>query len=187
MPAGVESLEGFLLPVSYTIKRDATTASFLATFVQAFNQQVNQDLRDGFKRQNLSLFEAVTLASMVQKEAVVEEEQPIIASVFLNRLAVQMKLDSDPTVQYALGYNSSQKSWWTNPLTADDLQTQSPYNTYLNAGLPPGPIANPSLSALQAVAFPAQTPYYYFRARCDGSGKHLFAKTLDEQVNNACP
>jgi UPF0755 protein len=98
-----------------------------------------------------------------------------------------MKLDSDPTVQYALGYNSTQNTWWTNPLTANDLQTQSPYNTYLNAGLPPGPIANPSISALQAVAFPAQTPYYYFRARCDGSGRHLFAATLEEQVKNACP
>jgi UPF0755 protein len=187
MPDQVESLEGLLLPGSYTIKRDATNVSFLNILLQAYNQQVNQDSRNGFKRQNLSLYEAVILASIVQKEAVVEEEQPIIASVFLNRLAAKMKLDSDPTVQYALGYNSTQNTWWTNPLTANDLQTQSPYNTYLNAGLPPGPIANPSISALQAVAFPAQTPYYYFRARCDGSGRHLFAATLEEQVKNACP
>lgn len=98
-----------------------------------------------------------------------------------------MNLDSDPTVQYALGYNSSQNSWWTNPLSSADLQIDSPYNTYLYAGLPPGPISNPGLSALQAVAFPAETPYLYFRAKCDGSGTHNFAETLEEQIQNACP
>ncbi|MBP1704218.1 MAG: hypothetical protein H6Q38_3325, partial [Chloroflexi bacterium] len=98
-----------------------------------------------------------------------------------------MKLDSDPTVQYAIGFNPEQNTWWTNPLSTNDLQFNSPYNTYLNWGLPPGPIANPSLEALQAVANPAQTPYYFFRAACDGSGKHAFAETLEEQVRNACP
>jgi UPF0755 protein len=98
-----------------------------------------------------------------------------------------MQLESDPTVQYGLGYNSLQQTWWTNPLSTDDLSVNSPYNTYLNAGLPPGPIAEPGLSALQAVAFPAETPYYYFRAKCDGSGKHNFAATLEEQYANACP
>jgi UPF0755 protein len=98
-----------------------------------------------------------------------------------------MKLDSDPTVQYALGYNPDKKTWWTNPLSLQDLQIDSPYNTYLYMGLPPGPIANPSLTALQAVAFPAQTPYYYFRSACDGSGKHTFAETFEEHLQNECP
>jgi len=97
-----------------------------------------------------------------------------------------MKLDTDPTVQYALGYNASQGTWWTNPLSSADLQFDSPYNTYLYAGLPPGPIANPSLSALRAVAFPAETPYYFFRARCDGSGLHVFAVTFEEHLQNGC-
>ncbi|HEX7972766.1 MAG TPA: endolytic transglycosylase MltG, partial [Anaerolineales bacterium] len=132
-------------------------------------------------------YEGVILASMVQREAIVSQEMPLIASVFLNRQSANMKLDSDPTVQYALGYNPDQKTWWTNPLSLDNLQVDSPYNTYQRAGLPPGPISNPGLSALQAVAFPAKTPYYFFRAACDGSGRHTFAKTFEEHVKNACP
>jgi UPF0755 protein len=115
-----------------------------------------------------------------------EEEMPLIASVFLNRLAAGMKLDSDPTVQYALGYNPGKETWWTNPLSLEDLQFDSPYNTYLYPGLPPGPIASPGLAALQAVAFPAQTPYYYFRADCGGAGKHAFAETFEEHIQNEC-
>jgi UPF0755 protein len=98
-----------------------------------------------------------------------------------------MKLDSDPTVQYALGHNENQGTWWTNPLTVQDLQEISPYNTYIYPGLPPGPISNPGLSALQAVASPAETPYFYFRARCDGSRMHLFAATYEEHLLNQCP
>ncbi len=111
---------------------------------------------------------------------------PMIASVFINRLNVGMKLDSDPTVQYAIGFNKEQNTWWTNPLNLDDLKIDSPYNTYLNTKLPPGPIANPGLEALQAVAFPARTPYFFFRAACDGSGRHLFSKTYDEHIHNEC-
>jgi UPF0755 protein len=154
--------------------------------LQNFDQQLSQDIRDGFKRQGLTLPQAVTLASIIQKEAVVPDELPIIASVFYNRLHNGMKLDSDPTAQYALGYNPTQKTWWKNPLSSSDLKVDSPYNTYVIAGLPPGPICSPGLAALRAVAFPAQTPYYYFRARCDGSGRHNFATTYAEQINNAC-
>jgi UPF0755 protein len=117
----------------------------------------------------------------------ITEEQPMIASVFLNRLADGMKLDSDPTVQYALGFNLRQNTWWTNPLSTDDLGINSPYNTYQNTGLPPGPISNPSLSALRAVAYPADSPYYYFQAACDGSGRHEFARTYEEHLANSCP
>jgi UPF0755 protein len=90
-------------------------------------------------------------------------------------------------VQYALGYNSAQKTWWTNPLSRTDLQLDSPYNTYIYPGLPPGPIANPGLAALRAVAFPAQTPYYYFRAACDQSGRHNFSETYDQHLQKSCP
>ncbi len=178
--------EGFLFPDTYQFDRNISLPEMLAKLAGNFDANLSPDIRKGFEHQRLSLYQAVTLASIVQREAMVEEEQPIIASVFLNRLAAGMNLDSDPTVQYALGYNTQQDTWWTNPLTNDDLQVSSPYNTYLRGGLPPGPIDNPGLPALQAVAFPAQTPYYYFRARCDGSGRHLFARTLEEQVNNAC-
>ena len=180
-------MEGFLFPDAYMFKRDISLNQMMIAILQDFDGHMTPEIQQGFKNQGLTLYQGVILASIVQREAIVEEEQPIIASVFLNRLANGMKLDSDPTVQYALGYNDTQKTWWTNPLSGDDLAVASAYNTYLNAGLPPGPISNPGLSALQAVAYPAKTPYYYFRARCDGSGKHTFAQTYEEQVKNACP
>jgi UPF0755 protein len=186
LPEGA-NLEGFLFPDSYQVKRNITPQAFVDLLVEDFRTKISDDLRDGFSRNNLSLYQAITLASIVQREAVVEEEMPMIASVFLNRLAAGMKLDADPTVQYAAGFNTAQNTWWTNPLSQNDLQIDSPYNTYLNWGLPPGPIANPGLMALQAVAFPAQTPYYFFRSACDGSGKHVFAETFEQHVGNACP
>jgi UPF0755 protein len=182
----IKGVEGFLFPGDYRFNRDVSTNDVLATFLRQFDQGVSQDLRDAFQRQGLSLIEAVTLASIVQKEAVVPDEQPIIASVFLNRIHKGMKLDSDPTVQFAIGFDPVKKTWWKNPLSASDLKIDSPYNTYLYTGLPPGPISNPGISALQAVAYPAQTPYYYFRARCDGSGRHFFSATYEEHLNNAC-
>jgi len=181
------TLEGFLMPDSYDVPRDLTINQLLNHILDNFGIQVTFDIREGFERQGLSVYEAVSLASIVEREAVNEDEMPIIASVFLNRLVVGMKLEADSTVQYALGFNSEHNTWWTNPLTFEHLQIDSAYNTYHYPGLPPGPIANPGLTALRAVAFPAQTPYYYFRAACDGSGRHIFAETFDEHVLNACP
>jgi UPF0755 protein len=181
------SLEGFLLPGSYQVRRGTSAEDFVLILLQAFDEQVDNELRRGFERHGLSLFQAVTLASIVERESVIEDEMPIIASVFYNRLAAGLKLDTDPSVQYALGYNSAQKTWWTNPLSRTDLQFDSPYNTYLYPGLPPGPIANPGLAALRAVAFPAQTPYYYFRAACDQSGRHNFSETYDQHLQKSCP
>jgi UPF0755 protein len=186
MPAN-QSLEGFFLPDSYLIAREASPQEFIAVMLDNFEDKVTNALRDGFAQQGLSMYEAVTIASIVQREAVVEEERPTVASVFLNRIAAGIKLDADPTVQYAIGFNPAQNTWWTNPLSLADLQFDSPYNTYLYAGFPPGPIANPGLSALEAVAFPAQTEYFYFRAACDGSGRHRFAVTFEEHQANACP
>ena len=180
-------MEGFLFPDTYRFQRTATAADVLTAASRQFDDQVNNDLRLAFQRQGLDLLQAVTLASMVQREAMVSEEQPIIASVFYNRLNKGMKLESDPTVQYSLGYNSAQKTWWTNPLSLNDLKFDSSYNTYSRVGLPPGPIASPGLSAMRAVAYPAETPYFYFRARCDGSGQHYFSVTFDEHLQNACP
>lgn len=180
------SLEGFLFPDRYVLPRKISVDDFYLTILDKFEEQVNPEIRQGFKRHKLTLLETIIMASMVQREAILEEEMPMIASVFYNRLASNMKLDSDPTVQYALGYNSKKKTWWTNPLSLEDLQINSPYNTYLYKGLPPGPIANPGISAIRAVAFPAESSYYYFRAACDGSGSHLFAKTFEEHLNNAC-
>jgi UPF0755 protein len=181
------SLEGYMFPGSYTFSRKTTMDELLPQVLMNFEAQVTDDLKNGFFAQGLDLCQAITLASIIQREAVVDEEMPLIASVFYNRLHSGSVLASDPTVQYALGYNQNQGTWWTNPLSLQDLKVASPYNTYLYSGLPPGPISNPGLTALQAVAFPAQTPYYYFRSACDESGRHLFAETYDEHLTNECP
>ncbi len=181
------TLEGFLFPDSYLVPREISLGDFIATLFENFAIKVNLELRQGFANQGLSLYQAVTLASIVEREAILTEEMPIIASVFYNRLESGMNLDSDPTVQYALGYNLSQATWWTNPLSLTDLQIDSPYNTYIYPGLPPAPIANPGLLALQAVAAAQQTPYLYFRAACDDSGRHVFSETYEQHQQNACP
>lgn len=181
------SAEGFLFPDQYTLPRVIQADQLVNLLLDHFALALTPELRDGFSKQGLDVYQAVTLASIVEREAVETDEQPIIASVFLNRLAAGMHLGADPTVQYSLGFDPTTGSWWKSPLSLDDLQFESPYNTYKNLGLPPGPISNPSASALRAVAFPASTSYYYFRARCDGSNRHAFAATLDEQLQNECP
>ncbi len=179
-------LEGFLFPGTYIIPREANLITVIETMLTGFSEAVGQDLIDGFTRQGLSINQAVTLASIIEKEAVLDEEKPMIASVFYNRLANGIRLETDPTIQYALGFQEESNSWWKSPLSSADLSVDSPYNTYQIFGLPPTPIANPDLSSLQAVAYPAETPYFYFRAACDGSGRHNFAITYEEHLNNGC-
>ncbi|MEN4042564.1 MAG: endolytic transglycosylase MltG [Anaerolineaceae bacterium] len=182
----VSQLEGFIFPGTYQFERTISADEMIAAFFQRFDESVTADMRAGFERQGLSLYEAVIMASIVQREAVLIEEAPLIASVFLNRHRIGMRLDSDPTVQYAVGYQRDQGTWWKNPLTWDDLAIESPYNTYRQAGFPPGPICSPGAAALEAVAFPAQSPYFFFRARCDNSGRHNFAVTYAEHRAFAC-
>jgi UPF0755 protein len=179
------SLEGYLFPDTYHLSEDMTALDLIKAMLDNFEDQVDAELRGQFTQHGLSLHQAVTLASIIEREAVIPVEGPVIASVFLNRLALGMKLEADPTVQYAIGSESG--GWWKTSLTVDDLNVQSPYNTYLYDGLPPGPIANPGLAALRAVAYPAETTYLYFRAMCDGSGRHAFAVTYEEHLENACP
>ena len=185
--SGANTTEGFLFPDSYTIPRGASADQLIHEFVRHFGLRLSSDMKSAVDRQELTIYQAVTLASLVEREAVHDEEKPLIASVFLNRLKIGMKLDSDPTVQYALGYDILTQTWWKNPLSLLDLQFNSPYNTYIYAGLPPAPIANPSLESLHAVAFPVDTAYYFFRAKCDGSGFHTFAETFEEHLENSCP
>ena len=184
---GANTTEGFLFPDSYIVPRGVTADVLVNGFLRNFTLRLTPEIRQGFEQQGLTIYQAVTLASLVERESMKEEEQSLIASVYLNRLQQGMKLDADPTVQYALGYSILQNSWWTSPLSLVDLQVNSPYNTYLNTGLPPAPIANPGLEALHAVAFPAETNYLYFRAKCDGSGFHEFSETFDEHLANECP
>lgn len=186
LPDGA-SLEGFLYPDTYRLPREISVNDFILTLSNNFELQITQEIRQGIKNQGLDLFEGTILASIVEREAIVESEKPMIASVFLNRLAAGMPLASDPTVQYALNYNEDQRTWWTNPLSLQNLNFNSPYNTYIYTGLPPGPIANPDKTSFRAVAFPAQTIYLYFRASCDNSGRHTFSETYEEHLTNACP
>lgn len=186
LPEG-RSLEGFLYPDVYEYPRESGVEPLILGSLDRFQEMLTAEILAGIDRQGLSLYEAVTLASVVEREAVIDEEKPLIASVFLNRLAAGIKLDADPTVQYAAGYDPDRGGWWPMPITRSDLDRLSPYNTYLAAGLPPGPIANPSIDSLKAVAFPAQTPYYYFQAACDQSGKHVFAETFQQHLENSCP
>ena len=181
------SMEGFFFPDTYTLPRETDLNQLLEIIGRNFTAKLTVDIQNGFTAQNLTVYQAVTLASIVEREAVHIEEASVIASVYLNRLAIGMKLDADPTVQYALGYQYDTSSWWKSPLALTDLQVISPYNTYLNTGLPPTPISNPGIEALLAVAYPQSSSYYFFRAACDGSGYHVFSATLEEQIANGCP
>jgi UPF0755 protein len=184
--SGSNSAEGFLFPDSYIFARQITADELVNELIRHFALRLSRDMQLAFETQGLTVYQAVTLASIVEREAIQAEESPLIASVYLNRLNVGMKLEADPTVQYAVGYNAIQGTWWTNPLSAADLQFDSAFNTYVYAGLPPTPISNPGLDALNAVAFPTETPYYFFRAKCDGSGYHFFAETFEEHLGNGC-
>ena len=183
---GTTSAEGFLHPDSYIFSRQITADELVNELIRHFALRLSRDLQLAYEKQGLSVYQAVTLASIVEREAVRKEESPLIASVYLNRLRIGMKLEADPTVQYAIGYNITQGTWWTNPLSTTDLQFDSPFNTYVYAGLPPAPISNPGLDALNAVAFATETPFYFFRAKCDGSGYHNFAITFEEHLGNGC-
>ncbi|MBM3127786.1 MAG: endolytic transglycosylase MltG [Chloroflexi bacterium] len=177
------SLEGFLFPESYNVPYDITNDALIVLMLDTFGQRVTDKTRQAIAAQKMTLLQALTLASIVEREAVAANERPIIASVFLNRLKKKMFLQSDSTAQYAIGYQSATKQWWKSPVTIEELAAvNSPYNTYRNAGLPPGPICNPSLASIVAVAEPAQTEYLYFYSK--GDGTHAFGKTYEEHLQN---
>jgi len=182
LPAG-SSLEGFLFPNTYQLPPDISAAGLRDLLLDEFLRQVGSGAFASAAQQNLTLFEAVTLASIIQREAVHSEEHPMISSVYRNRLDVGMRLDADPTVQYPLGQPGN---WWTRITQADYQGVVSPYNTYRVTGLPPGPIASPGLSAIIAALNPTESPYFYFQADCGGSGYHNFSETYEEHLAKSC-
>ena len=186
LPEG-QNLEGYFLAGQYKMEREVDAGGLVHRLLTAMGSELSTELLEGFRQQGLNLHEALTLASIVEREAVLEEEMGLIAGVFVKRLGAGMRLEADPTVQYALGFDDASQSWWTHPLLTEHLQVQSAYNTYVAERLPPGPIASPSLAALEAVASPEESPYFFFQAACDGSGKHVFAVTYEEHVGNNCP
>ena len=171
----LDANEGYLFPDTYLIPRDADVNSVISLMRNNF--QIKYDSVKNSRTTNLSEADTIILASIIEKETKFPEDRPLVASVFVNRLNIGMALGSDPTVMYALGYQPAEKTWWKKDLTVDDLVIDSPYNTRKNAGLPPGPIANPGLSAIEAALAPAKTDYLYFFA--DKQGHLHFATTLE--------
>jgi len=184
-PAG-QSLEGYLFPNTYEIPKDADGRALVELMVREFDRQVSPQLRARLAAQGLTLHQALTLASIVEREAARSSEQPMIAGVYLNRLKRDIPLQADPTVQFAVAtanlFEALGFGYWKRDLTRDDLRLPSPYNTYVQRGLPPGPICSPGLGALEAVADPTPSEYLFFVAKGDGS--HVFAKTDIEHAAN---
>ncbi|HEX6976973.1 MAG TPA: endolytic transglycosylase MltG [Patescibacteria group bacterium] len=177
---GTIGKEGYLFPDTYLISLDANANSVIKVMESTFEKKY----ADASKTQTASLNreQAVILASIIQREAITAEDMKGVASVLENRLAIGMALGSDVTVEYGLGYDPVEKTWWKKDLTADDLAINSPYNTRINAGLPPTPISNPGLVALEAALNPPQTNYLYYLS--DSDGKLHFATTLEEHNAN---
>jgi UPF0755 protein len=182
------SLEGYLFPDTYRIPARARPTDLLSAMLDNFQAKVPLELRAAAVASGLSLGEAVALASIVEREAVQADERPLIASVYRNRLSGLCLpevggtyLQADPTVQYARGRPGD---WWWKPESVEEYQfVEDPYNTYLYPGLPPGPIASPGLSALEAVVRPAETQYCFFVATGE-DGRHVFARTYAEHQAN---
>jgi UPF0755 protein len=176
-PAATD-LEGYLFPETYSMPRDTTAAKLIGLMVGRFRQLFTSEMQQAGQALELTPRQAVTLASLVEKETAQASERPIVAAVYLNRLRIGMGMQADPTVIYAL----QRAGRYDGNLRRDDLQFDSPYNTYRYAGLPPGPIASPGLASLQAAVNPAAVDYLYFVSRNDGS--HVFARTLAEHNEN---
>ena len=182
-----QSLEGFFLPGTYSFEPEISAQEAVTSVLRTFVAKTQGlAVSERVTAAGLDFYDVVILASIIQRETTDAGEMPLIASVFYNRLATGMKLETDPTVQYALGFDAQAATWWQSPLDYTDLQVDSPFNTYRYGGLPPGPISNPGLEALTAAAQPAESPYYYFRARCDGSGTHDFSETYEEHLGKGC-
>ncbi|XEC93119.1 endolytic transglycosylase MltG [Paenibacillus tarimensis] len=173
-------LEGYLFPETYEMKKDSTEQDIIIRMLQELDRKLNQlpeGWGDALEERELTFHEVMVIASLVEREVVVDEERPIVAGIIYNRLKLGMPLQIDATVQYLLDKPKER-------LLEKDLQVESPYNTYKVNGLPPGPIANPSLASIEAALFPEETEYLFYVTKKDGSQKHLFAKTYNEHLNN---
>ncbi len=168
------TLEGYLFPDTYAFPAGTTASQAVREMVRGFERRWKPEWDTILPALKINRNDLVTMASLVEKEARVAEERPVIAAVYYNRLRRGMLLQADPTVQYAMGRH-------VNRVLYKDLATKSPYNTYIHAGLPPGPIASPGAASMAAAANPAKVDYLYFVARPDG--RHEFRRTLDEHNN----
>ncbi|WP_245237122.1 endolytic transglycosylase MltG [Paenibacillus ihuae] len=172
-------LEGYLFPETYELVKDSTPQEIVEAMLEQLEKKLDSipDWKTKLDKRGLSLHELLTVASLVEREVVVDEERPLVAGVIYNRLNKEQKLEIDATVQYLL---DKQKERLLNK----DLKVDSPYNTYKNAGLPPGPIASPGLASIQAALEPKASEYYFYVTKKDGSQGHLFGKTYKEHLAN---
>jgi len=170
---GAPTLEGYLFPSTYRLTRRTTARDLCQMMTDQFRKHWQQ-LQD--PNHPASVSQTVTLASLVEKETAIPAERPLVASVFENRLRMNMPLDCDPTTIYAALLDER----YHGTIYKSDLESANAYNTYQHAGLPPGPIANPGAASLKAAIAPAGTDFLYFVAKADGTGSHQFSKTVDE-------
>jgi len=177
------SKEGYMFPDTYLFPKGATVEYITDTLKKTFDARFTEELRSKIQSLGLTEEEGVILASIVEREGRSDQVRTMVASILLKRFKIGMALNADATLQYALGYQKEEKSWWKRHLSREDKRIVSPYNTYLHAGLPPAPIANPGLSSIKAVANanPA-TPYLYYYH--DSKGNSYYAKTLEEHNQN---
>lgn len=176
------SLEGYLFPDTYQLPKETTPERVIDVMLQNWDRRIPQALRQKALERGMTLYEVLTLASIVEREAVRDVERPLIASVYLNRLEQGMHLQADPTVQYAKGYSQETDNWWNPMIQEEAITVVSPYNTFLKPGLPPGPICNPGASSIRAVLEPAESEYLFFYSK--GDGYHAFAVTYEEHLRN---
>jgi UPF0755 protein len=176
LTTGVNDLEGFLFPETYVVTRTTSARQIVDSMVAQFRKNFTPDLREKARALGFTPRQAVILASIIEKESAIKSEGPVIAAVYWNRLKKNMRLQADPTVMYAM----KRDGHWTGTLHRSDYTYDSPYNTYTNDGLPPGPICNPGLTALKAAVSPAKTDYLYFVA--DTTGGHKFTRTYEEHL-----
>lgn len=177
------SKEGYMFPDTYLFPDDVIISQVTRKLKDTFDQRYTDELKNKIRAQGLTDKEGVILASIVEREARSDKARTEVASILLKRVKIGMGLNADATIQYALGYQENEKSWWKKSLTKDDLKVDSPFNTYLHRGLPPTPIANPGLSSLEAVANAnPNTPYLYYYH--DSKGNSYYGETLDEHNEN---
>ena len=173
--ADSRKLEGYLFPDTYRFNKDATLNEIIGKMMGNFNRKVTQDLKDEIQKQGKTLDQIIIMASLIEKEVATEQDQKIVSGIFWNRLAINYPLQSCATIAYVLDIDK-----WIYSI--EDTKIASPYNTYQNAGLPPGPIANPGISAIRAAVYPESTDYLFFLSKPDG--ETVFSRTLEEHNEN---
>jgi UPF0755 protein len=174
--------EGYMFPDTYLIPQNATAAAVAQIFLDNFDKKVTAKMRSDAIKSGLTLNEVLVMASIIEREGRSVQDRSVIAGILLKRLKADWPLEVDATLQYALGYQASEKTWWKKYLTEDDKKINSLFNTYMNTGLPPTPICNPGLESISAVIYPTSSEYWYYIH--DTTGTVHYAKTIQEHNAN---